>query len=88
MQSPTAAPERRAAWSAFVRRAHVRVTAWLTVLHSEGSLRPGSPERHARLLLAVIDGLAMSVLMPGNRPSTDQLRETIDDAFSAVIITA
>ena len=85
MVSTRASAEMRAAWSAFVRQGQVRVVGWLDVLASEGALLPGTTERHARMLLALIDGLALAMMVPDARPTPAEVRETLEDAVAAVV---
>ncbi|MDH6182274.1 AcrR family transcriptional regulator [Microbacteriaceae bacterium SG_E_30_P1] len=80
-----ATPEMRAAWTAFTRQAQVRTVAWLEILDEEGAMLPGTADRHARMLLALIDGLAVAMLVPETRPTRDQLRETLGDAVATVV---
>ncbi len=80
-----ASPERRAAGAAFTRQAQLRVMEWLRILKAEGAVPSDDHARDARLLLAVIDGLALSMLLPDNRPTIDEAAATMDDAVAAIV---
>ncbi|WP_281243341.1 TetR/AcrR family transcriptional regulator [Jiangella alba] len=84
---PGGAPEARLAWSAVSRRARSRVTAWLAALAAEGALTGdvAAVERRARLLLTVVDGLALGRLVPIERLDESQERSVLDDAVAAVL---
>lgn len=84
---PDGAPEARLAWSAVSRRARSRVTAWLAALAAEGALAAdvASVDRHARLLLTVVDGLALGRLVPIERLDEAQERSVLADAVAAVL---
>ncbi|NYF09213.1 AcrR family transcriptional regulator [Leifsonia sp. AK011] len=85
MITSRASEEMRTAWSAFARQAHTRVRSWLDVLAAEGALLPGSTDRQARMLLALVDGLALAMMVPESRPTSEQVRETLDDAIAAIV---
>ncbi len=84
---PGGAPESRLAWSAVSRRARARVTAWLEALAAEGAVASDrrAVERHARLLLTVVDGLALGRLVPIERLDERQERGVLADAVAAVV---
>lgn len=84
---PDGAPEAGLAWSAVSRRARARVTAWLDLLAAEGVVAGDGPaiERHARLLLTVVDGLALGRLVPIERLDEEQERAVLADAVAAVL---
>ena len=85
MISSRASPEMRTAWSAFTRQAQARVTSWLDILDAEGALLPGATDRQARMLIALVDGLALAMMVPESRPTPEQVHETLDDAIAAVV---
>lgn len=80
-----ASSSQRLLWSAVVRRGFERLVTWLEVLRAEGALRPGDTTRQARLLLAVADGLALGMVMPGEHLTPEQAFEALDDVVAAVV---
>lgn len=84
---PGGSPEARLAWSALSGRARSRVTAWLEALAGEGAVAADRPtiERHARLLLTVVDGLALGRLVPVDRLDEPEERAVLSDAVAAVL---
>lgn len=67
---PEAKPEQRRRLTLMMDRAFDAVAGWLRVLELEGALAPGPLERHVRLLLVAVDGLAMWLLFAP--PGQDQ----------------
>lgn len=79
-------PQAQASLSALARRTRERVAEWLVVLAGEGVLREGSPERHARFLLAVVDGVGIGRILPEDHISPEEERQVLADAVDAVLV--
>jgi AcrR family transcriptional regulator len=85
MADPAAPPESRRVWGSLVRRGRDRVAQWLRVLETEGVLGSGDVERAARLLLTVVDGIALGLAMPDEGMSRDEADEVLRDAVATVL---
>lgn len=83
--SPDASGDNRRAWEALVKHGRQRVIDWLQIFADEGLLRDDDPERPARLLIAVVDGLALDLITPGYPLTHDQADEVITDAVRSIL---
>lgn len=82
---PDATPELRRGWAALVRHSRARVEQWLEILAGQGLLRQGEPARHARLLLATVDGIGLAMLMPEGALTRAEADEVLSDVVGAVV---
>lgn len=83
--SPDASGDNRRAWEALVKHGRQRIIDWLQILADEGLLRDDDPARPARLLVAVVDGLALDLITPGYLLTHDQADEVITDAVRSIL---
>lgn len=71
-------------WALLAERYHGRVAAWLGILVAEGAVE-GDVDRHARFLVAVVDGLAIGRLAEASATRDSDERQVIEDAVDAVV---
>ncbi|RLP77916.1 TetR family transcriptional regulator [Mycetocola tolaasinivorans] len=82
---PAAVPGADEIWGFYADHARGRIRAWLTLLATEGALNEADVERHARLLMAIADGLAIGRMAGAERPTLEQEYLVIADAVAAVL---
>lgn len=82
------APQGQQLLQSLLQHAYDRVNGWLKVLHEEGVLRPAPQGRHARTLLAVVDGLCLDLLMAAKATSVAEARAILSDVVTRTILNA
>ncbi|GHH27711.1 TetR/AcrR family transcriptional regulator [Lentzea cavernae] len=76
--------EARNAWGAYTVRTLDAIAGWLRVLAEQGAIPEAGIPRRARFLLAVVEGMALSRIVPVARPTGDEEEGVLDDALSVV----
>ncbi|HEX7303727.1 helix-turn-helix domain-containing protein [Lentzea sp.] len=76
--------EARNTWGAHTVRALDAIAGWLRVLADQGAIAENGLPRRARFLLAVVEGIALSRIVPVARPTEDEEVGVLDDALSVV----
>jgi len=70
-----------------VLHARERVETWIALLDAEGRLRPAPPGRHARTLLALLDGLCLSLLAAPEDDALAEAHATLEDVVRRLVVT-
>ncbi|WP_329792468.1 TetR/AcrR family transcriptional regulator [Lentzea sp. DG1S-22] len=76
--------EARNTWGAYTVRTLDAIAGWLGVLADQGAIPGDGLRQRARFLLTVVEGLALSRIVPVARPSGDEEQGVLDDALSVV----
>lgn len=83
---PEVGADVRAGYLELSRHAHRRVESWLAILVEEGSIRPGDNAARARLLLVVVNGLAVQRALPAEAAPLELETEALDAAVDALLV--
>ncbi|WP_170068063.1 TetR/AcrR family transcriptional regulator [Lentzea guizhouensis] len=76
--------EARNVWAAYTARTLDAIAGWLRVLADQGAIAETGLRQRARFLLTVVEGLALSRIVPVARPTGDEEDGVLDDALSVV----
>lgn len=83
---PDVSPALLHTWGMLVARGRQRVAIWLEILADEGKVERARIPRHVRLLLALIDGVGIGLMSPGEeRLSHDETDEILRDAVAGIL---
>ncbi|GGP43346.1 TetR/AcrR family transcriptional regulator [Saccharothrix coeruleofusca] len=81
---PGGGTEARNAWASYTARALDAIAGWLRVLTEQGAVPEADDKRRARFLLTVVEGIALTRIIPVARPGGGEEEAVLDDAVSAV----
>ncbi|APY84832.1 TetR/AcrR family transcriptional regulator [Streptomyces alfalfae] len=76
--------EARNAWGAYTLRTLDAIVGWLRVLAHQGVITDVDLRRRARFLLTVVEGIALTRIIPVTRPTSAEEEAILDDALSVV----
>ena len=70
------------------KHARDRVNKWLEILEIDGALQPGERQRHLTTMLAMIDGLCLDLLVPGNGTTVADAHAILTDVITHLVIAS
>jgi AcrR family transcriptional regulator len=82
---PNPSDQARHLLAVLTARGRQRVDAWLEALAAEGVLRHADLRRHAIVLLALLDGLSLSMVTPESTVTVAEAREVLADAITQLV---
>jgi AcrR family transcriptional regulator len=82
---PAASSEHRGGYLELSRQAHRRIESWLSILCEQGALETGDNAARARLLVTLLNGLAVQRALPSDRAALETETEVLEAAVDRLL---